>query len=755
MTPFTVLDALLHGEHDIPGMGEVETLEVHPHLRKHLTILASILQGRTTTALLPDTLASLNQHSPNQPQPTDTPMNITSLKPGHHPDHKLIAFSDCLVTYSGTFIFPHSTSEEPNSKVFHHGNQIFTVEDNGLPAPTLFLYATGIFTTQEEAHDTFLTHHLHLSRSFSKLDVTLFIGHILHTLVADITFDALGIKPGLHIQGHKGTGKSLGVSATMNLIGFHSHRPISLGSTKAGIERALANYSHLPLHIDEWRNSNVDPAMTDIFIAAYNNLAKRKGTPRGAEPTLTPTANLIISGEDPITDPALNSRFIHITAGYNHASDLKRREQTAILEDFETNNQKLLLVTRFLLQNYLDFRSTFFANLHKTLQELQLRASLTDLRTIHNHAAIVAAYASAHTIITNGEDILPKLLNDIMTKLSPAHPGDIKDYVRATAEEGHTTMNHASTILTAQLDILESNLAVATKAGNEPEIDRLKTQLAETQASLAVLEQAATDKSDVYQIGIDTGSSDAPDYSALTFHLPHSHGHQLPIALDHIIAARLKQITAHGYTAEHDDAHNKHELLTAARAFLFAAQGYNLAAEIHWPFKDTPAPNNNGDRHEITNLTKAAAMIIAEIERRLRITQQEPTEEKPDRFREIVEKARDSSNSSLPTSHSALGTPPLAAKESPPTTRQLESLLGRHIPHRHLITRFLDLFGLTTDEFAAIHTACIETASKHHANPDDTLTAYIQNAAQSKIYELQEAAQSAASEAHQTLNPES
>lgn len=71
-----------------------------------------------------------------------------------------------------------------------------------------------------------------------------------------------------------------------------------------------------------------------------------------------------------------------------------------------------------------------------------------------------------------------------------------------------------------------------------------------------------------------------------------------------IVGERIRQIEK-GFTAQHDDQHKDGELARAAACYAMREiSGY------HWPFEDRWKPE--GQRE---NLIKAAAMIMAEIER--------------------------------------------------------------------------------------------------------------------------------------------
>ena len=76
---------------------------------------------------------------------------------------------------------------------------------------------------------------------------------------------------------------------------------------------------------------------------------------------------------------------------------------------------------------------------------------------------------------------------------------------------------------------------------------------------------------------------------------------------------RQRQITAEGWTPEHDDQHTESELLQAA--ICYAENGSNLelgACDVPWPWGENdwkPSQDN------IRNLVKAGALIAAEIDR--------------------------------------------------------------------------------------------------------------------------------------------
>ena len=84
-------------------------------------------------------------------------------------------------------------------------------------------------------------------------------------------------------------------------------------------------------------------------------------------------------------------------------------------------------------------------------------------------------------------------------------------------------------------------------------------------------------------------------------------------AIDLVKKEREKQISKHGYTTVHDRQHSKKAVLYGALAYLNSVIYSSNVGIEDWPFKEESF-KPEGD---IKNLVKAAAMIIAEIDKRL------------------------------------------------------------------------------------------------------------------------------------------
>jgi hypothetical protein len=98
-------------------------------------------------------------------------------------------------------------------------------------------------------------------------------------------------------------------------------------------------------------------------------------------------------------------------------------------------------------------------------------------------------------------------------------------------------------------------------------------------------------------------------------------------ALDEIAAERRRQIDAEGWTPEHDDEHSDRELAAAAAAYAYAAGVDDQERDVfiggrivprRWPWSlDWWKPSTRR-----RDLIKAAALIVAEIERLDRAAQE-------------------------------------------------------------------------------------------------------------------------------------
>lgn len=86
---------------------------------------------------------------------------------------------------------------------------------------------------------------------------------------------------------------------------------------------------------------------------------------------------------------------------------------------------------------------------------------------------------------------------------------------------------------------------------------------------------------------------------------------ELTKAATDVLAERQRQVTTEGWTPDHDDEHDSCELARAAACYALDAAGYTVQQTPFWPWDGTWWKPGEPRR----NLVKAAAMLLAEIER--------------------------------------------------------------------------------------------------------------------------------------------
>jgi hypothetical protein len=85
-----------------------------------------------------------------------------------------------------------------------------------------------------------------------------------------------------------------------------------------------------------------------------------------------------------------------------------------------------------------------------------------------------------------------------------------------------------------------------------------------------------------------------------------------------VAAERQRQIEAEGWTPEHDDEHDSGELAKAAASYAGDTRTFNAAAPVDWPWEQKWWK----PRDRRSDLIRAAALIVAEIERLDRASQE-------------------------------------------------------------------------------------------------------------------------------------
>lgn len=344
---------------------------------------------------------------------------------GHHPEHQLFLAGDCIITYSGNFIFP-----EENMSHYTINDQEFYLDER------LTNYVAPVFFPGID-HPTAMD----LPEDWQQERET--VAAILHTLLRDLhnlighgSAEALiattlaflmhphllnsGIacgKPGLWIHGPKGSGKSNIAQLLMRLCGMHNHFPLTGDATPLAYERIFATYSGIPVHIDEWRNSHLkanrihQSKIEGLLSSAYTGLAIAKGTADASNSIQLAKAITvpIITGEQVTNDSALLSRYILVTAS---PRQIPMGDHMDSIHSILSRSSEYYRITRFLLRVTGQFSAM---TTHRISSYLQASASISsDGRMRENQAIIHSAFSAALNLITapdpnNGEHYLQSL----------------------------------------------------------------------------------------------------------------------------------------------------------------------------------------------------------------------------------------------------------------------------------------------------------------------------------------------------------
>lgn len=226
----------------------------------------------------------------------------------------------------------------------------------------------------------------------------------------------IGGKPGLWVQGEKGSGKTKTTEFCMRALGFPmNYGYISLGGTKIGVERSLCQFSNLPFHIDEWRNENADPKLEDLLRNCYNETATPKGTPNGNKGVrkLIPSTIPIVTGEDGTSDSALRSRYVRIIASQSYGKSRSDDGEDQTVGDQQKRDARYYRIMerseqyhrigRFLFKNRTQF-SELTINLTKQFcATSSVMERIKDSRARQVHGVFLGALFAAQSLLFDNQ----------------------------------------------------------------------------------------------------------------------------------------------------------------------------------------------------------------------------------------------------------------------------------------------------------------------------------------------------------------
>ncbi len=356
---------------------------------------------------------------------------------GWQKESKLYLLGDCAVADGGRFIFP-----DRNGIIWYQGRgykNSDTMENFTSLPPYLFqeneknpaeaFKALDWEKEREEVEAIWTDLLTDFHESMDEFSGYALVAGTIQYLAHAEVFSEIGGKPGLMIQGEKGSGKTKTQGFAMRIVGFpEDYGLISLGSTRVGVERTLTQFYNLPVHIDEWRNENVDSKLEDLIRNSHNEVAIAKGTPNGNKGIrkMIPLTIPIITGEDNTNDTAMRSRYFQLVASKNHNHFISPDETQ---EDMETRvrteqqrrdarfyrmmerSSNYYRVGRYLFYKRREFAKSVVELAKDFAANSTVQERIPDSRARQVFGVVWAALSSAQNILCAREDAFGKKLN--------------------------------------------------------------------------------------------------------------------------------------------------------------------------------------------------------------------------------------------------------------------------------------------------------------------------------------------------------
>jgi hypothetical protein len=280
--------------------------------------------------------------------------------------------------------------------------------------------------------DTLMELSWSLEQLFGSQQGLLALGTGLLYAAAPELLDRFKGHPGLWITGKCGTGKTLIGQALMAIWGFPAdYQPLlaGRGTTAAALDRSLAHYRHLPMHLDEFRRQENDSKRIAALRGAFNRQKKQQGLfnadkkTRVIEPTTTP----LITGENFCNDAATLSRFLPTELVFRPDPNLPTRSQ--ICSRLKAGLDDYHLIGRWLMMHRRDFADNLFVETTAFIANVRLMAGFESIpeRILLTHGLALCAIRG--------------LMNDLIPASSDLNADTIQCWQESRAELLSYTLN--------------------------------------------------------------------------------------------------------------------------------------------------------------------------------------------------------------------------------------------------------------------------------------------------------------------------
>jgi hypothetical protein len=336
------------------------------------------------------------------------PIIIETL--GYHEPTGLWIFKDCainadnaneviLIPASGKFTHDgdHYQLGESISMVHLHQPAMFVNDPAAELAdiqsrPELYRWSAGqIF---DKTSNRFL-------EMFGGGEGLLVLGTALAYTMAPELLEAYHGHPGIWIVGKQGSGKSAIADIIMRLWGFkkkHFSLSLTQGTTSAALDRALADLSNIPVHLNN-HSESFDLNHTSPIRAAYNRQQTAKRSSMGSSTQISRAqTSPLITGLSATPDQATLSRYVYCV--------LESSRPARLLMD-EMMMEKLHHIVRYILMNRTQMAKYFIRNFRELMSDeswicelsgsrlaITYGAPLAMIRTLATHFNVPIEYAS-------------------------------------------------------------------------------------------------------------------------------------------------------------------------------------------------------------------------------------------------------------------------------------------------------------------------------------------------------------------------
>jgi len=241
-------------------------------------------------------------------------------------------------------------------------------KDEDLLPPTL---------SEQETNITISEIHSHLRAVQDPHYTKVILGWALGNFFIPEILKEFKVLPFLFIYGKAQAGKSTLANWVSSFYGFTQKGSPYFSSSVVGISRAVANYSMIPFWLDEYRNNDTSGRNKAALLRSiYDKSTIVKGTVVEDEiKTYKPRSTLIISGEEPPRDAALNSRCVLIPV-YD-------RQEVSDKESFQwlqNNAINFNLIGHHILMNKEKYWQEIKGRIHNSISQLESEKYLTDYR---------------------------------------------------------------------------------------------------------------------------------------------------------------------------------------------------------------------------------------------------------------------------------------------------------------------------------------------------------------------------------------